>query len=138
MSGLPEHVTVKMAMAHIPMSVEAAADAASLRAAIDDLLAGRVTHQGPLPSEPRPAAYDRLLAATDGLVREVVELHRPQPYTRGDGSVAWWECRGCQSEGCESEPPHWPCETSGLIATRVGVDLQGDSPFGPIHVEETP
>jgi hypothetical protein len=77
------------------------------------------------PTPDPPAGYRALLAATDGVVREIVELHGPKPYhVRTDGSVAWWECRGCEFSGYDGEPPVWPCETTELIADRSGVDLK--------------
>lgn len=71
----------------------------------------------------RPAAYRALLAAADGLVRELVEFHRPEPSIVHGVRVAWWECKGCDASGYEWEYPEWPCRTSELIAERLGVSL---------------
>jgi hypothetical protein len=117
-------IEIKTGTGWVAVSSELLADAEGLRQDIEDVLAGRPSRHGPPPSEPKPAAYDRLLAATDGLVREIVELHGPKPYKRGDGSAAWWQCEGCEFSGMEADPPQWPCETTGLIASRVGVDLK--------------
>ena len=74
----------------------------------------------------RPAAYRALLAATDGLAREVVELHRPEPdITHGD-DVRRWRCVGCDAEGYDWEHPEWPCRTSQLAANRADVSLRED------------
>lgn len=74
----------------------------------------------------RPAAYRALLAATDGLAREMVQLHRPEPdITHGD-DVRRWCCEGCDVEGYEWEYPEWPCRTSQLAAERADVSLRED------------
>lgn len=117
-------IEIKLATGWMPVDPEMLADADALRQDIDDLLAGRPSRHGPPQSKPKPPAYDRLLGATDGLVRQIVELHGPKPHERGDGAVAWWQCTGCDYSGYEAEPPHWPCETTGLIAAHVAVDLK--------------
>ncbi|HEY9413320.1 MAG TPA: hypothetical protein VIQ30_01050 [Pseudonocardia sp.] len=63
----------------------------------------------------QPAAYRALLNATDGIVRQVVELHRPNELE---------DCLGCP----EGENPDywvvWPCRTVLLIAEQVRVSLR--------------
>ena len=69
----------------------------------------------------QPAAYRALLNATDGIVRQVVELHQPVVYSIiGCG----WECQGCEAQGYDWEYPTWPCSTSELIAEQVRVSLR--------------
>lgn len=80
----------------------------------------------PQPEPDLPAAYRALLNATDGIVREVAALHGPHPWKRGDGSVAWWECRGCEASGYDWKYPDWPCGTIELIASQVRVSLRED------------
>ena len=82
------------------------------------------------------AAYSVLHAATDGVVREIVELHKPVPYKvrkaedvapdrYADGKVVvWWNCEGCEFGGYDGEPAQWPCSTTSLIAERVGLQLR--------------
>lgn len=65
-----------------------------------------------------PAAYLALLDATDGLLRQVVELHGPT-----NPSSLGWECEGCDFDGYEAERPQWPCRTTELIAEKFGVPL---------------
>ncbi|HEU4422112.1 MAG TPA: hypothetical protein VFR67_06175 [Pilimelia sp.] len=67
----------------------------------------------------RPAGYRALHAATNGLMREVVELHKPERY-----GFASWACHGCDGAGYDWEPPDWPCSTSELIAERLGISLR--------------
>lgn len=75
------------------------------------------------PLTPKPAAYEQLLES-EGLTRELVELHGPVAnMVRHDGTVTWWECQGCDHEGMEAEYPYWPCETTAVIARHLGVDL---------------
>ena len=76
--------------------------------------------------EPRPPApYRALWTASNGLVREIVELHGPKPqvYPR----TVTWRCEGCDVDGYEWEYPGWPCETSALIAQQLGVNLREES-----------
>ena len=72
-----------------------------------------------------PAPYRALWAVTDGLVREIVELHGPKPdvYTH----MVKWRCEGCEAYGYDAEYPDWPCETSGLIAQHLGVSLRAEA-----------
>ncbi|OKI47292.1 hypothetical protein [Micromonospora sp. CB01531] len=74
----------------------------------------------------RPPAYRALLAATDGLAREMVELHRPEPDIVHGNDVRRWRCAGCDAEGCDWEHPEWPCRTSQLAAERADVSLRED------------
>lgn len=75
----------------------------------------------PAPERERPAAYRALHSATDGILRQVVEHHAPV-----DGGTWRWECRGCDADGYEWEPPEWPCGTTQLIARQLGVPLRAD------------
>ena len=67
----------------------------------------------------QPGAYRALLNHTDGIVRQVVELHQPTP----DG---WQECRGCPEGDNPGYWIVWPCRTTRLIAEQVGVALDED------------
>lgn len=81
------------------------------------------------PITPRPTGYLRLAEAVRQapLLADLLELHRPEPsFVRHDGTIGWWQCRGCDAEGYEWEYPTWPCRTSGLIAERLGVDLEAE------------
>lgn len=104
--------------AHIPISAELAAEWSSWRQDMIDILTGR-KQPPPPPPEPDapPAGHLTLLAATDGALRAVVELHAPQWDT-------WWRCGGCDSDGYDAEPPHWACRTIELIAQELGVNLE--------------
>jgi hypothetical protein len=77
-----------------------------------------------LPSEAHPP-YVALRAATSGVVRALVDLHAPvDGYQVGD-RIYGWVCRGCDSEGYETEPPDWPCRTTVTIADDAGVTVGG-------------
>lgn len=81
-----------------------------------------------MSAPPLPASYLALCTATDGVLREVVELHAPKPYhVRPDGSVSWWDCKGCDSGSHAEDDPEWPCSTAELIAERLGVDLRDNA-----------
>lgn len=67
-----------------------------------------------------PAAYLALRRATDGILREVVELHQPTFF------VAWQTCRGCDAGAHAEEPAEWPCSTVELVASRLGVSLRDE------------
>lgn len=126
--------TVRKASAYIVASeeaIEASADAGLLTALTHALeQATDPDYVPPPPWEgepitPRPTGYMRLrVARRTPLLTELVELHRPEPsFVRPDGTVGWWQCRGCDADGYEWEYPSWPCRTSELIAERLGVDL---------------
>lgn len=57
--------------------------------------------------------------AGNSLAVAVLELHKPDEC--GD-------CRGCDAEGYEWEPPEWGCSTVQLIAETFGLALQGRCP----------
>jgi len=121
------------AKAYVPLSKELADDYRSLGADLNALMTPDPNCVPPKPWEgepltPKPEAYQRLLAAaTDPLVRELVELHGPVPqWVQPDGTVTSWVCRGCEFSGYEADPPNWPCETSAVIAQRLGVSANGD------------
>ncbi|MFB6392700.1 hypothetical protein [Polymorphospora lycopeni] len=72
-----------------------------------------------LPTERVTKAHTALLAATDGVLRSVVELHAPH------GRVS--ECEGCDFDGYDAERPDWPCRTIELIAEQVGITLTAEA-----------
>ncbi|AYF32022.1 hypothetical protein CSH63_32220 [Micromonospora tulbaghiae] len=75
-----------------------------------------------------PAPYRALLAATDGALRDVTALHRPEPHNiHSSGLVSWWQCRGCDADGYDWEYPGWPCRTTQLIASQLGVSLDEET-----------
>lgn len=103
--------------AYLPVSTELLADnTPPWHELVDAALRGDLPPAPPRPDPPTPAGHTALLDATDGPLRAVVELHAP----RWD---CWWQCDGCDSEGYDAEPPHWPCRTVELIAEQLGVDL---------------
>jgi hypothetical protein len=129
----PEETKVVRQSAFIMVSEDALADYADLSVAVREVLERTLDPNAPPPPPPwegdpitpKPAGYTRLLTATDGLLRLVVELHGPVPaYVHHDGTVHRWVCEGCELAGYDAEPSDWPCETSGLIATETGVDLR--------------
>lgn len=112
---------VQKIAAHIPMSFELIQDApGSLTDIMRDILNGKRQPAPPPPEPDTPAGHLALLAATDGALRAVVELHAPQWHT-------WrWCCEGCDMDGYDVEAPEWPCRTVELAAQELGVDLGGE------------
>ena len=91
----------------------------SVDAALEELMdvaTGKRPPRQPVTYTP-PPAYQLLLDATDGLTREIVELHHP-------GGTAFHECQGCDFD---REPGEWPCRTIDLIADRADVALTPDN-----------
>ena len=56
-----------------------------------------------------------LAASGDGVLRQLVELHRPFP----DDVDGMPTCRGCDVDGPTAADPVWPCRTYTLIARTV-------------------
>ena len=56
-----------------------------------------------------------LAASGDGVLRQLVELHRPFP----DDVDGMPTCRGCDVDGPTAADPVWPCRTYTLIARIV-------------------
>lgn len=106
--------------AYVPLSEVVLMDADSLTEAMARVLSGEPVPKRPAP--PFPPGHARLVEATDGALRAVVELHGP----RLDLGI-WWQCRGCEFGGYDGEPPVWPCGTVTLIAEQLGVDLSEDA-----------
>lgn len=79
------------------------------------------------PVTPPPEPYQRLLDHTGAgsLLHDLIELHGPTPFmVHNDGTVRWWVCEGCDSEGYEAESPGWPCRTIQLIMCSLGEVLE--------------
>lgn len=67
-------------------------------------------------------AHERLLAdQPEGLVNVLLILHAPVK----DAYDPFPVCRGCDFEGCEGEPPEWPCSTYRMIAEHCGRQFDG-------------
>lgn len=107
---------VEYVQAYIPISDEVLTGAASFGEAMRRTLAGELLPPGPPPPTTPPAGHVALLAATDGPLRAVVELHSPTWST-------WWHCDGCDFGGWAEDTPDWPCRTVELIAGQLGVEL---------------
>lgn len=106
--------------AYVPLSEVVLEDAPPLIEVVGRVLAGEPVPKRPAP--PFPPGHGRLVAATDGVIRAVLELHGPKLLLG-----VWWGCEGCDQNGYDSEPPAWPCSTVTLIAEQLGVDLSGDA-----------
>ena len=61
------------------------------------------------------ALHERLLAASEGVLRQLAELHRPHP----DDVDGMPTCRGCDVDGPTAADPVWPCRTYTLLARAV-------------------
>jgi hypothetical protein len=109
------------ATAYIPVADEMLTGAASFEAALLDVLNNPRPPRPPEPPPAEPAGYRALLDADAmmGALRAVVELHAPVL------NGIWWECRGCDADGHDWEPPIWPCSTTELVARVLGVQLRG-------------
>lgn len=104
--------------AHLPVSVELLTESGpSLTDLMSAALRGDLPTRPPRPDPPTPAGHLALLAATDGPLRAVVELHAPQ-------WGSWWTCAGCDFDGYDGEPPAWPCRTAEAVAEALGVELR--------------
>jgi hypothetical protein len=102
--GQQSAITVVQAAAYVPISLEllrgpSAAEQAESAAWAETARA-----------EERAARdrYTAIMAGTRGLLRSILELHSPVD----DG--CWWVCKGCDANGCDGEPPVWPCATARL------------------------
>jgi hypothetical protein len=65
-------------------------------------------------------AWPRFVAALNGpadpVVHVVLDLHKAD---RG-------QCRGCEFDGYEAEPPSWPCATTTTISAALGIPVPPD------------
>ena len=63
--------------------------------------------------------------APEGIVRDLAELHTPDVTIRSYGTVV--TCRGCDAPPYDDEPdpPGWPCRTATILASHLGVTLEG-------------
>lgn len=68
-------------------------------------------------TEAWPVFVAALNAVTDPVGRAVLDQHKADE----DG-----RCRGCDFDGYEAEPPNWPCPTTILIATTLGIPVSED------------
>lgn len=65
------------------------------------------------------AAVPALVAITDPIAREVLDLHGPDERSA---------CRGCDYSGWEAEPIDWPCRTVKTVAEIYGIELPDGVP----------
>lgn len=97
-----------------------AAAIASMHAASLSIPPDSPRRSEPTPEPEKPAAFRALLNATDGIVRQVVELHEPT-------FRSWvWRCGGCDPGDYAASYAEWPCGTIELIAEQLGVSLRED------------
>lgn len=120
----PDSLQISKLGAVLPVSAEAVADALDLRAAMhapggifgrpltpkeaaaNAARCAELAEQRAAAHAVTAAAHAGLVAATDGALRRVVELHAPD----ADG-----KCQGCDGEGRDFECPDWPCRTIDAI-----------------------
>lgn len=103
--------------AYLPVSAELAAQVLPLREPIDAALRGDLPAAPRRPEPPTPVGHLALVAATDGPLRAVVQLHAPH-------WSHWWQCDGCDLGTHAEDRPDWPCRTVELVAEQLGVDLR--------------
>lgn len=115
-------ITVKKLSMYLPVAPEFLVDpkpfADMMRAVAD----GTYVPPPTIVAEP-PPLYGRLLEAAAGnpMALELLELHKPKQ--KYDHLVDCWECEGDEYGGYEGEAPDWPCETVGVIASHLGVEV---------------
>ena len=125
-------IKVHKMVSYVPASEELMAEAGQLREAFTRALDRALdpnAPQPPPPVDPGPNPdYHRLLAAAVArdrpptevrLLDALLTLHQPKWPGYGTG----YRCDGCDFAGYEAEPADWPCETVGVIAGHLGVQL---------------
>lgn len=116
-------ITVRKAVAYVPYSGEHADDYPGLAAHVSGVLDGSIKVGPDLPDPGPHPIWARLIvtAQSDPLLLNLLQLHKPHAVCH-PASIDW-NCHGEPPGGYEWEYAGWPCETVGIIADHLGVEL---------------
>ncbi len=116
-------ITVHKHSAFVLINEQEAAEQTALRERLLGILDGSIKVGPPLPDPgPHPTWVLLLAAAQDNpLLVKLLQLH--EPHAECHPASIDWDCHGEPPSGYEWEYAAWPCETVGIIADHLGVDL---------------
>ncbi len=116
-------ITVRKMVGYVPYADQHAEDYPGFADHLCGVLDGSIIVPPPLPDPGPHPTWLLLLAAAQGdpTLVKLLELH--EPHAECHPASIDWVCHGEPPGGYEWEYAGWPCETVGIIADHLGVEL---------------
>jgi hypothetical protein len=111
---------------YLPLSEGMADDYPGFADHIRGVLDGSITVPSPLPDPGLNPIWTTLVVAAQAepVLLDLLQLHKA--HAECHPASIDWVCHGEPPSGYEWEYAGWPCETVGIIADHLGVDLAND------------